>query len=210
MSAYLILLDGDVSPTPRLLAQVRGRRVIAADGGIRHAGALDLVPELWLGDFDSAGPDIDRLHRDVARIAFPPDKDLTDGELAVEAARERGARDILLAGAFGGPRADHAMLHAMHALKLAADGLSVGLTDGRQEGHPLLPGTHRFELAPGTLFSIVGFTEIKGLSLRGVRWPLSRRRVPFGSSLTLSNVVTEALCVTFEAGKALLIAHTSA
>jgi thiamine pyrophosphokinase len=210
MSAFVILLDGEVRATPRLLAKVSGRRAIAADGGIRHAAALGLRPELWLGDFDSMPDGSADLYRDVPRIAFPADKDRTDGELAVEAARERGASDLLLAGAFGGPRADHALLHAMHAIRLAGEGLAVTLSDGNQEGHPILAGRHGFDLPEGALFSILGFSELAGLTVTGARWPLSGRRVPFGSSLTLSNVVAGRLEIELAAGRALLVATTAA
>lgn len=207
MSAFVILLDGDVTPSDRLLGMVAGRRVIAADGGIRHAEGLGLVPELWLGDFDSVSADAREAYDSVPQLTFPQDKDQTDGELAAAVARERGARDILLAGSFGGPRADHAFLHAMHGLRLVGDGLAVTLSDGIQEGHPLLAGTHSIDLPAGTLFSIIGFTELTGLGLSGCRWPLARHHVPFGSSLTLSNVALGPLEITLATGKALLVAR---
>ncbi|TIT31323.1 MAG: thiamine diphosphokinase, partial [Mesorhizobium sp.] len=53
MSTFTILLGGDLLRTPRLDRQVEGSRVIAADAGIGHARMLGLVPELWVGDFDS-------------------------------------------------------------------------------------------------------------------------------------------------------------
>lgn len=206
MSAFVILLDGDLVARSRIRGQVSSRRVIAADGGIRHAAALGILPELWIGDFDSAPEEIDRIFADVPRIAFPEDKDRTDGELAVEAARERGATDLLLAAAFGGPRADHAMLHALHALRLAGDGLNVMMSDGKQEGYPLLPGQHRFDLPEGTLFSIIGISELDGLTVSGARWPLANRMVPFGSSLTLSNLADGPIEIGLDTGRALLVA----
>ncbi len=210
MNAFAILLDGDLAVSGRLRRQMAGRRVIAADGGIRHAATLAVEPELWLGDFDSLPDPAGTPWQDVPRIAFPEEKDRTDGELAAEAARERGATDLLLAGAFGGPRADHAMLHMVHALRLAADGIRVTLTDGRQEGYPLLPGQHGFELPEGTLFSLIGLSGLEGLTVSGAQWPLRDRAVPFGSSLTLSNRVDGRLQIGLEAGKALLIATPGA
>lgn len=207
MSAFVVLLDGDLTPSPRLREQVRGRRTIAADGGIRHADKLGLKPELWVGDFDSAPGKGAGIWSEVPHIAFPEDKDQTDGELAVAAARERGANDLLLAGAFGGSRADHALLHSMHAIRLAGEGLTVMLSDGRQEASPVMPGSHRFDLRPGTLFSLVGFTELAGLTISGAKWPLADVKVPFGSSLTLSNEVADGeLKIKLKHGKALLLA----
>lgn len=206
MSKFVILLAGNLTPTERLRRQVTGRRVLAADGGIRHAASLELHPEIWIGDFDSASGMDDMPWRGVPRIAFPGDKDMTDGELAVDAARERGATDLLLAGAFGGPRADHALALVMQVLQLADEGLGVMMSDGKQEGFPVLPGEHQFDFPRGTLFSLVGFTDLTGLSVSGAKWPLSGRKTRFGSSLTLSNEVTGKLEIVTETGKALLIA----
>ena len=208
MTRFVILLGGDVAPTPRLARQLEGRRVIAADSGIRHADQLGLVPELWTGDFDSVELGMGDAFPDVPREVFPSDKDVTDGEIAIETAIRRGARSLLLAGAFGGPRPDHAFLHMAMALSLAERGLEVVLSSGEQEGVPLLPGDSTFDYPAGTLFSVIGFTPLSGLSLFGAKWPLDRHEVPFGSSLTLSNAVADRLTARLEAGRALLVAHT--
>jgi thiamine pyrophosphokinase len=207
MSRFLILLGGDFLRTPRIDAQVTDARVIAADSGIRHAEALGVTPELWTGDFDSVSDELAAAWPDVPREVFPAGKDKTDGELAVQAAIARGATSLVLAGAFGGPRADHAFLHLALALRLAEKGLPTLLTSGAQEGVPLLPGATDFDFAAGTLFSVLAFSDLTGLSVTGARWPLDRITMTFGSSLTISNEVTGDLRVVIGAGRALLIAH---
>ena len=67
MSKFVILLGGTVHVTDRLRQQVAGARVLAADGGIAHADALGLKPELWLGDFDSTSRELDEKYADVPR-----------------------------------------------------------------------------------------------------------------------------------------------
>lgn len=208
MSLFVILLGGDLIVTPRLAAQVIGARVIAADSGIRHARPLDLTPELWVGDFDSADTADFDAFPDVTRETFPAAKDKTDGELAVDIALSRGATWLLLVGAFGGPRVDHAFLHLTLALALAEGGINVTLSSGTQEGIPLLPGKAAFDLAPETLFSVLGFSDLKGLSLNGAQWPLDHVDVPFGSSLTISNRVANNLTASLNSGRALIVAQT--
>jgi thiamine pyrophosphokinase len=207
MSRFTILLGGDLVRTPTVDRQVAGSRVIAADSGIRHAAALGLTPELWVGDFDSVSTSLRDAYPDVPREVFPTEKDKTDGELAIDTALARGATDLVLAGAFGGPRADHAFLHLTLAMKLAESGMPVVLTSGTQEGHPLLPGQSSFEYEDGTLFSVIGFSALSGLTLRGVKWPLAAIEVAFGSSLTMSNEVKGGLCAELKSGRAMLIAH---
>jgi thiamine pyrophosphokinase len=207
MSTFTILLGGDLVRTPRLDRQIEGSRVIAADAGIGHARMLGLVPELWVGDFDSVPPNLPDDLASVPRKTFPAEKDKTDGELAIAEALERGATSVVLAGAFGGKRADHAFLHLALGLRLAQAGMTVLLTSGAQEGTPLLPGKAGFDYADGTLFSVLGFSDLAGLTVTGAKWPLDRVEVAFGSSLTISNEVRGRLEIALEHGRALLLAH---
>ena len=207
MSRFTILLGGELVRTPRLERQVADSRVIAADAGIGHAPMLGLVPELWVGDFDSVPDDLPPELASVPVQRFPPEKDRTDGELAIAAALERGATSLVLAGAFGGPRADHAFLHLTLGVRLAEGGTKVIATSGAQEAVPLLPGPTRFDHADGMLFSILGFTDLSGLTVEGAKWPLDNVQVPFGSSLTISNEVRGRLEITLGSGRALLLAH---
>ena len=207
MARFAILLGGDLTVTPRLSRQIDGARVIAADSGMRHAKALVVVPELWTGDFDSVDDGMRSAHRDVPVELFPAEKDMTDGEIAIDAALKRGASELVLVGAFGGTRADHAFLHLTAAIRLAESGTACLLTSGNQEGVPFLAGEHHFDYDDGTVFSILSFSDLEGLSLDGAKWPLSQRRVAFGSSLTLSNEVAGDLTVRLDSGRALLVAH---
>lgn len=207
MSRFTILLGGDLLPTPAVQRQVAESRVIAADSGIRHAKVLGLSPELWVGDFDSVSEALAAEWPNVPRKVFPAGKDKTDGELAIDEAFARGATELALVGAFGGARADHAFLHMALAIRLAERGTPVLLTSGAQEGRATLEGRTAFDYAPGTLFSILGFSNLSGLSVEGARWPLHAIEMPFGSSLTISNEVTDNLVITLESGRALLVAH---
>ena len=208
MSLFAILLGGDLTVTPRVSALVAGARVIAADSGIRHAGALGVTPELWVGDFDSSSEADYAAYPDVPRETFPAAKDKTDGELAIDIAIGRGATRLIVVGAFGGPRADHAFLHLALAVRLAERGFEVTLTSGSQEGQPVVVGENRFDYPHGTLFSVLGFTDLSGLSIAGAEWPLDRIHMPFGSSLTISNKVSGDLAVTLASGRALLVAQS--
>ncbi|WP_394887670.1 thiamine diphosphokinase [Mesorhizobium sp. AaZ16] len=207
MSRFAILLGGGLVRTPRLDAQVAGARVIAADSGIRHAASLGVTPELWVGDFDSVPPMLPAHYADIPRKTFPHEKDKTDGELAIADALGLGATSLVLCGAFGGQRADHEFLHLALAVQLAEAGIEVTLTSGSQEGFPLLPGTADFDYEDGTLFSILGFSELFGLSVEGAKWPLRNVEVAFGSSLTISNETRGRLRISLERGRAVLLAH---
>jgi thiamine pyrophosphokinase len=204
---FTILLGGDVTPTPRLLKQVEGSRVIAADSGIAHAGGLALKPELWVGDFDSAGSDLQAAYAHVPRHVFPAAKDATDGEIAITEALKRGAGELVLVGGFGG-QFDHVLAHAMFLVALAKRGILVMMSSGNEEAHPLLQLLFFVDLAPATRLSLIPLTEIKGLTITGVRWPLKEKNVPRGSTLTLSNECTGGrAALGLESGEALVVVY---
>jgi thiamine pyrophosphokinase len=199
---FAILLNGPLQPTLRLKQQVLGCRSIAADGGIVHAQALDLEPELWVGDFDSAPI----ASYTTPRQVFPVDKDQTDGEIAVQKALEKGAQEMVLVGALGG-RLDQTLAHIALAIRLAQQGLSISLSNGTQEAYPVVAGRIAVDLPPQTPFSIVAFSKLEGLTLGGARWPLVNTEIELGSTCTISNVVLQNLWVSLAKGHGVLIAE---
>lgn len=219
MSLFLILLGGDLTVTDRLRQQIAGARVLAADGGIRHARALGVEPELWLGDFDSTSAELLADYAHVPRRTFPRAKDMTDGELALTEAFLLGATRVILCGAFGGERTDHTMLHLTMATALAMQGRELMLSSGVEEAWPLVasppasspgkslvPREYVYDLPQDALFSILCFAPLEGLFITGAEWPLNNVRLSFGSSLTLSNVVKGTLRVVLRSGYAVLLA----
>jgi thiamine pyrophosphokinase len=206
----VILLGGDIIVTPRLIKQCQGALVIAADSGVRHADALGLSVDCWLGDFDSTSVKLAKQYADLPRKVFPADKDKTDGELAIDEGIARGARTFILVGAFGGARTDHALLHNFQALALARRGFEVVLTNGLEEAVPMLPGEKTIDLASGTLFSLVGFGRLEGVTITGAKWPLEARSVDVGSSLTVSNIAKGPVFVSIKTGEALFISGSLA
>ena len=206
MTAFTILLGGALTVTPRLRHQIAGSRIIAADSGMMHAATLRVVPELWVGDFDSAGSELAIQYRDVPRETFPAEKDATDGAIAVAEALRRGATSIILAGGLGG-QADHTTGLLGQGLGLARQGLRVLLTSGEEEAVPVLPGRTVVDVPPDTRLSIVPFCDLEGLNLEGVKWPLVQRQVPLGSTLTLSNVALGQATITLRSGYGMAFAY---
>jgi thiamine pyrophosphokinase len=120
-----ILVGGRLTPTPALAALPRPGLVVAADGGARHAAVLGVKIDAWVGDFDSS----DDLNLSLPRTVYPRAKASTDAELAVQWAREKGASELGILGAFGG-RFDHTFALALGAVRLAQEGLTVTLHSG--------------------------------------------------------------------------------
>ena len=206
-STFAVLLGGTLEIDDRVLELMQGARVIAADGGMRHAQALGVLPEVWVGDFDSTPDGLSEFHAATPRMPFPAEKNFTDGELAIEEAIERGATRLVLIGSLGGERTDHSLSHLLLAVTLAERGFEVVLTSGQEEAVPLLPGSRELELPAGSLFSVVAFTDLAGLSLTGAKYPLDQADIAFGASRTISNVAEGPVIASLGAGRALIIAR---
>jgi thiamine pyrophosphokinase len=193
MVRVAIVAGGDVDPGD--LEQLRpDDLVIAADGGAVALVAAGRRPDVLVGDFDSIpgalaaqlatdGVDIDR---------HPADKEASDLELAVERAISEGAQRVLIIGAFGGERLDHALA----ATFLLADPRYAAIDiRARQRGstvrvaHP----DRRLDLEGEvgdlvTLLPVAG--DARGVTTTGLRWPLRGATLCLGRSRGLSNEVT--------------------
>ncbi len=207
-TSWAVLLAGELRPTARLRRQLADARVVAADAGLRHAEVLGVSPEVLIGDFDSADAALLARHEDVPRIVHPADKDMTDGALAIEHALEQGAQRLLLVGALGGARSDHAVMHLLHLADLTRRGIAALASSGLEEAHGLGPGEHVIDLPRGTTFSLLGFESLHDVHLSGARWPLRGETLPFGDSRPLSNVARGGpLKLRIGAGHGVLLAH---
>jgi thiamine pyrophosphokinase len=217
----VILADGEVGPRAAIdLAWpgwlVADPLVIAADGGARHAETLGLRIDHWVGDGDSLG-DAGIGALEAAGIPVdrsPFDKDESDTELAVLAALSRSPAAIVILGALGGPRLDHALanlaLLAMPELRatdvrlLAADArvrlLSAPAADGS-------PGTLMISGRAGDLVSLfpVG-GDAMGVTTTGLAYPLLDEPLLVGRSRGLSNRRTvDTATVTLGTGRLLVV-----
>ena len=206
MSRFVIFLGGDLTVTPRLRRQIAGARFIAADSGIRHARALGIVPELWVGDFDSAGSELMLVYAHVPRQTYRADKDATDGEIAVKEALRLGASEIILIGGLGG-QSDHATAHLGLALHLAQSGQRCFISNGDEEAYPLVAGTYDFDFGQQSRLSIIPWSDITGLNLMGVKWPLKDKALILGTSFTMSNVALGPVKLSFTSGIAIAVAY---
>jgi thiamine pyrophosphokinase len=209
MSKFAILMGGTVTPTPRLSSQLSGARVIAADSGMMHANALGVSAELWVGDFDSSDDALLEHYRQVPRQQFPAAKDKTDGELAIDEALARGASEIILVGAFGG-QFDHALAHVAQLVGLAEKNVKAFATSGTEEGWPLVSTLSLWQIPKGTRLSLIGLSPLVGLNIVGVRWPLHRRDVPMGNTLTLSNEAQGDVSISVQQGRAVVLVYPKA
>jgi thiamine pyrophosphokinase len=184
--------------------------VIAADGGAAWLERAGHLPDRLVGDLDSVDPTlVDRLEAQGVEIErHPPDKEASDTELALEAARRAGASSIILLGAFGGPRLDHEVANLLLLADPALGALDVRAVRGGTVARALHGGaTCTAEGAVGDVVSLLPLGgDAVGVSTEGLRWPLDRATLVLGRSRGLSNLVDHVpASVSLEAGVLLVI-----
>jgi thiamine pyrophosphokinase len=217
MPDALIVADGDVpsrATIDRLFAPAAQRDllVIAADGGALKAVALGLRLQVVVGDADSlSSADADRLRADgVEVLVFPPDKDESDTELAVREALHRGAERLVIVGAFGGRRFEHALANVLLLTLPELRGRDVCLADGASVLRVLFGG-ERLEITgqPGDYVSLLPLTEeAAGVTTEGLAYPLLGATLSQGPARGLSNELSGVRAsVSLDAGR-LAVIHT--
>ena len=196
----LVLLDGEPSDRTVLDPTWPGWSdgvdlVIAADGGARHAAALGVTLDRWVGDGDSIQPEdlADLAAAGVAIARAPADKDESDAELAVLAAVAAGAGRITILGAFGGPRLDHGLANLGLLGHPELVGRDVRILDERTRVRLIGPGLHDLAGRVGDMLSLLPFGgPADGVTTSGLRYPLRDEPLPVGPARGLSNVRVEA------------------
>lgn len=208
----IILLDGEASAENWIAELATDSYIIAADGGIRHAQLLGIEPDLWVGDFDSSDKTLQDRYKNVPRKEYPSDKVKSDGEIAIEEALSLNPQKIVLLGALGGQRTDHSLFNLLGALRFAHKHPDTEfiLTGTGQTALPLLPKKPlKIGSSFGTTLSIVPFSDLNGLSITGVHWPLNSVEVEFGSTHTLSNRIISNAEIELVDGLAIAIVQTN-
>ena len=172
-----------------------GDAIICADGGTLHALAMGLTPDLIVGDLDSLPEAVaaQMQAKGVEIQRHPVNKDQTDLELALQAAVQRGAEEILILTALGG-RLDQTLANILLLTRPEWRGVRLRLAEGNQSAW-LLRGPDSLTLRgqPGDTLSVVVLSQhLRQLTLQNVKWPLSNAAVSLGSTRTISNAFVKA------------------
>ena len=159
--------------------------VIAADSGLDHCKAVGIVPNIAVGDFDSAKTDVPE---GVERVTVPSEKDITDAWLAARTALERGYTELRFFCALGG-RLSHTLANIQMLRDLKRQG-AVGVLFGEHCGMFLLEGKSvRIPRFDGYL-SLFALDDTAVVSESGVKYPLDRHTLTNLFPLGVSNEIT--------------------
>jgi thiamine pyrophosphokinase len=184
-----------------------GVTIIAADSGVEHALALGRDVDLVVGDLDSADPTaVEAAVAGGAEVRhYPAAKEKTDLELALDAARNAGARHVIVVGGSGG-RLDHFLANAL----LLASPSFADLDVEALVGSARITVIHRDARLSGTPGDLVSLLAVggpaRGLRTGGLRFPLDGEDLLPGSTRGISNELIEPVAaVSLEHGVLLAV-----
>lgn len=166
--------------------------LVAVDGGAEALAALGLAPALLVGDMDSITPETRRAFegQGVETVLLPTAKDETDTEAALRLAIHRGADDITVYGALGGPRLDHLLGNLLLLAAPWLEGVAVRMVDDRHEAF-LVGGDVVFGGEKGDIVSLLPLSrEVNNVRTSGLFYPLEGEPLQRSANRSLSNVMT--------------------
>ncbi len=179
-----------------------GDFVIAADGGCIRLEQCGIVPDLIIGDFDSAEtvPSGDNV------IRLNPVKDITDMNAAVKVGIERGYTEFHLYGACGG-RVDHTLANIQLVAYLAQNNFKAYIHDKDNVITAICDSSISFDASYSGYVSVFSHTDkCIGVSIKGLKYTLENAELSNNFSLGVSNeFIGIKSKITVEKGTAIII-----
>ncbi|MTI81824.1 MAG: thiamine diphosphokinase [Firmicutes bacterium] len=206
----VIFADGEINDYQIIQKQIPADSyIICADGGVRHAKAMGLIPKLIVGDMDSVDQELLYYYHSKGAVinCHPREKDEVDTELAIREAVNAGYKRIKLFGATGS-RLDHTLAN-IHLLVKAANLKARAVIINEQNHISLVTPRLSVEITgcPGELLSLIPLTnEVTGVNSRGLKWELTDRTFTVGNPFGISNeLIHPAASITVKEGMLLMI-----
>lgn len=180
-SHCMIITGGDYAPLP---APDADTFVIACDRGYAYARRCGIRPDLLVSDFDSYDGELDPS---VPVRRFPAEKDDTDTVIALRAAAEMGFSEAALYCALGG-RLDHTLANLQAAVWAERHGLRLRILSPDTEICTLRNTSLTLPRREGFSLSVFAAEDrCRGVTIRGVKYPLSDAELSASFPLGVSN-----------------------
>ena len=201
MPAFHALLIGngqtdDPSFLKTLAAQAQ--LVAAADGGADRALQAGLTLDVIIGDLDSVSARAKRAVR-PENLIFVNNQNNTDLEKALDWLCARGVSSCTLVGFMGG-RWDFTLGNFLSVVPYAQK-MALAFAGPGWKFYPVYK-SRRFACRPGARVSLIPLTACRGVSLKGLKYPLQNARLHLGGTgRTLSNQTTgKTFSVSMQSG----------
>ena len=162
--------------------------IIAADSGYNNAVSMGLTPHLLVGDFDSLGKK--NIPSGIKTVELPAEKDVTDTHVAIDAAIENGAEQIVIIGGLDG-RLDHTLSNLAILRDLFDKNIYAVITDGVNRVRYIRSTSTLLARSRYKYFSLIADDErVKGVDIEGGKYPLKNAAILCKHQYAVSNEIT--------------------
>lgn len=182
--------------------------VIGADKGCSYLIENGITPDYFVGDFDSLPiKDFEKyLNQGSKLIKFDAEKDLTDSDIALNLAIEKGADEIFLM-AVTGTRLDHSLANIGLLLKALKNNVRAKIINNN---NVVMIINEDIELVNDKNYKYISFLPYGGnvsrLSIFDAKYRLEDYNLECGDSRTISNeFVEDKINIKIEKGNLLVI-----
>ena len=210
----VIFANGRVENHTQVISQLRPNDVlIAADGGAEHCKDIGIQPHIVVGDMDSISPLLKEELESAGTtfVTFPEDKNQTDLELALSLAAEKGYREVLLLGMFGG-RLDQSLANILLLTRDEWQDLRL-IISAEPDTAYLMRDQDEISLLgqPGDIVSLIPLSSlVEDVSTQGLRWSLDHADLNLGNTLSVSNEMLDTAAHVQVGAGILLLIHRDA
>ncbi len=204
-----VLLIANGEPPSRTLARGLAHRlgyVVAADGGANTARRFGIRPDVIIGDLDSI-TNATRRHFAASTLLHVARQDNTDLEKALDYLAARGTKRVIIIGITGN-RIDFTLGNLAVLWNYTSFLAPVVVGDG---WYLVLVGRgQQYRARIGTTVSLIPFGQCDGITLRGLRYPLTNATMKIGE-IGVSNVVEKSpFTVKIQRGKMMMVVFEDA
>lgn len=207
-----LVIAGGTKPSANLITQCikeeKIELIIGADKGCEYLYDYKIKPDIVLGDFDSISKEnLEKIKQEKREIKiFPPEKDYTDSELAVNTAIEKGADKIFLLAATG-TRMDHVLGNIGLLLKTKRKNAKLIILD---DYNKIYLSESKGQIIKGKKGKTISFLalsdEVENFTIKGAKYNLNNYNLKLLEPLTVSNEFLEnEIKIEFEKGEILIL-----
>lgn len=164
--------------------------VIAADRGAEYCLMAGIIPDMVVGDMDSLPVEVqdELIFNNIEIRRFDCRKDMTDTQIAVDTAIEKGADKIeILAGI--GSRFDHSLANVHLLFRAMKKGIKAKIVSGIHEIF-LIERKTDIKNEAGAIISLLPLGHhAKGITLKGFEYETDNTDMDMSFPVGVSNVI---------------------
>jgi thiamine pyrophosphokinase len=181
--------------------------IICADGGANHVRRLGIIPSTIIGDLDSITTNDLEFYEshNIEILKYPPEKDDTDTQLAIQYAMSLPVKEIVLLGVLG-DRIDHSLANIYLMENIINKGFKVSIINEKNIIY-LINKEIEIKGKKGDIVSLLPYTDrVKGITTMGMYYSLEDSDMIKSKTYGISNIFNdEYIKISIKSGLLLVI-----